>query len=277
MNIACGTVNFRKHPLEEALQRIRRAGYGWVEPQATAPFCPHVDVDHDDPEDFRRLICDMGFHGATALWATHGAIIPDPQSVEYTVRCIEWARAAGIPVVNVGDGFKPRDLSSEQAWGTLTTRLCQIVEAAEALKVHVAVEPHGTFSLTAEGLVRIMGISSSPFLGINYDAANIHRAAYVETRDGEYVWHEIAGKQDPVATLERIADRVVHFHAKDLVGDDCVALGEGEVDNATCIRVLRQVGYDGAVSLETEGELDADQQERLITKSREYLANLLSG
>ena len=53
IHIACGTVNFRKLPLREALERIARAGYRWVETQATAPFCPHVDPWRDDPEGFR--------------------------------------------------------------------------------------------------------------------------------------------------------------------------------------------------------------------------------
>ena len=37
MNIACGTVTFRQYPLQEALQRIKAAGYEYAEPQATAP------------------------------------------------------------------------------------------------------------------------------------------------------------------------------------------------------------------------------------------------
>ena len=34
MKIGCGTVCFRKFSLEEAMERIRRAGYEYVEPQA---------------------------------------------------------------------------------------------------------------------------------------------------------------------------------------------------------------------------------------------------
>ena len=36
MKIGCGTVNFRRRPVREALERIRRAGYEYVETQATA-------------------------------------------------------------------------------------------------------------------------------------------------------------------------------------------------------------------------------------------------
>ncbi len=275
MQIACGTVSFRNYSLREAFDRIKRAGYEWCEPQATPPFCPHVDVDNDGPEQFKRLVADAGFRGATALWAFHGAIIPDPLSVEYVTRCIEWASAAGIPVVNMGDGVKPEDMSEDHAWGVLTERLLQIVEAAKTHHVYAAIEPHGTFSLTPDGLQRIMDISDEPWLGINYDTANIHRATYVETRDGAYDWKPVGEKQDEVETLRRVVDRVVHVHLKDVVGAKCVALGDGEVDNAGCIRVLQDAGYDGALSLETEGEFDADEGQNLIEKSREWLRGLL--
>ena len=37
MRAGCGTVCFRKQFLDEAMERIPRAGYEYVEPQATAP------------------------------------------------------------------------------------------------------------------------------------------------------------------------------------------------------------------------------------------------
>ena len=69
MKIGCGTVCFRNLPLEDALRRISRAGYKWVETQATAPFCPHVDPRHDDPEAFVRLVADCGFEGVTGQFS----------------------------------------------------------------------------------------------------------------------------------------------------------------------------------------------------------------
>jgi len=275
MKIGCGTVTFRNYPLQEALERVRRAGYEWVEPQATAPFCPHINVDEDDPEQFKQLVADMGFTRASALWATLGTLIPEPLSVEYAVKCIVWAQAAGIPVINLGDGVKPEEMSEQEAWNILEERLLQVVEAAEAHQVYVAIEPHGTFSLTPDGLQRIMGISDSPWLGINYDTANVHRATYVETREGAYRWQLAGEKQDEVATLRRVVEYVVHVHVKDVVGATCVALGKGEVDVRGCIRVLQQAGYDGVLSLETEGEFDAEEGQRLIEDSRRYLLGLV--
>ena len=230
MRIGCGTVAFRTLPLKDALNRIKKAGYKYVETQATGPFCPHVDVDRDDPKKFKKLIEYFGFEGVTALWSTHGAIIPDELSLEYVDKCIRWAKEANIPVVNIGDGMKPEDMSEDEAWEILEERLIKILNTAEENETYLAIEPHGTFSLTSEGLERIMCISKSKWLGINYDTANIHRAVYVETKDGTYMRKLAGEKKDEVTILKEIVKRVVHVHVKDVKGTECVALGTGEVN-----------------------------------------------
>ena len=131
MRIGCGTVAFRTLPLKDALSRIKKAGYKYVETQATGPFCPHIDVDRDDPKKFKELIEYFGFEGVTALWSTHGAIIPDELSLEYVNKCIRWAKKASIPVVNIGDGMKPEDMSEDEAWKVLEERLIKILNTAE--------------------------------------------------------------------------------------------------------------------------------------------------
>jgi len=275
MKIGCGTVCFRKLPLEEAMERIARAGYEYVEPQATAPFCPHVDPWKDDPGRFERRASQMGFKGVSALWAPNGAILRDPRSVEGVSQAIRWASEAGIPVVNAGDGNKPDAMSEDEALKVLGDRLARILEVAASCRVRLAIEPHGTFSLTADGLKKIMALSDSEWLGINYDAANVRRATYVETVDGAYSWTPYGQRQNEVATLRAVADRVTHFHVKDLRGSECVALGDGEVDNRSCLKVLREHGYHGVLSLETEGENSPEDGQKLIERSRAYLLDAL--
>ena len=272
MSFGCGTVSFRQQSLDEAMERIARAGYEYVEPQATAPFCPHVDPWHDDPEKFKRRVQELAFKGASALWAKHG----DPESVEGVTQAIRWASEAGIPVVNAGDGKKPDDLSDNDALKLMGERLAQILEVAEACQVYLAIEPHGTFSLTADGLGKIMALSDSRWLGINYDTANVRRATYVETVAGAYSWTPYGERQDEVATLRAVIDRVVHFHVKDVKGAECVALGQGEVNVKGCLDVLKEHRYDGVVSLETEGEFGPEEGQRLIEESRAYLLDVLA-
>ena len=276
MKIGCGTVTFRKQPLEEALERIRRAGYEYVETQATGPWCPHVDASKDDPQKFVQTVKKYGFKGVTGLWSLHGAILPDAKSVEGITQTVRWAKEAGIPVVHAGDGKKPDSMTEADAWKVLAERLAAILEVAEKCQVYLAIEPHGTFSLTADGLKKIMALSPSKWLGINYDTANVHRATYVETVNGGYSWTPFGQRQDEVITLKAVADRVVHMHVKDVVSAKCVALGEGKVNLSGCLQVLKKRGYTGVISLETDGEFCAEEGQKLIEASHRYLTKTLS-
>jgi sugar phosphate isomerase/epimerase len=154
-------------------------------------------------------------------------------------------------------------------------RLAKVLEVAEKCRVYVAIEPHGSFSLTADGLKRIMGLSDSKWLGINYDTANVHRVGYPKNAGG-YTYRVVGRRQDEVATLDAVTDRVVHVHVKDMVGGRCVALGTGEVNILGCLRVLQKHKYTGVVSLETEGDLDFDETQRLVEASYTYLVRALS-
>ena len=55
MKIGCGSVLFRKFDLERSLAAIREIGFEYFETQAVGPWCPHVDVEHDDPEMLVKL------------------------------------------------------------------------------------------------------------------------------------------------------------------------------------------------------------------------------
>ena len=296
LKIGCGSVVFREYELERVLDAIYSAGYRYFETQATNPWCMHVVVDRDDPVRFADIAKAHGFLGVTSLWTAEGALIPAADSCVDTIRrTIEWAAAANIPIVDLGDGYRPDDMSEDDAFKRLSERLLCLIETAEKYDVTLALEPHGSFSLTADGLERILSISGSRHFGINYDCANIHRAGFVETRDGAAAWRSIGASDETVqsastdtlaqssahesievSTLRRVVSRVVHFHAKDLdERGSCVPLGQGIVDVAGCILLLREAGYTGAVSLETEGGMPFDESYRLAAASHEFLTRLI--
>lgn len=277
MKKGCGTVVFREYDIERTLEAIRSAGYEYFETQATNPWCNHVVLGKSDPVAFAQMAKKHGFKEITSLWTPEGALIPAGDACVPTVkRAIEWAAAAGIPVLDFGDGHKPAEMSDEDAFKRLEDRILELLETAEKNNVILALEPHGTFSLTAEGLKRILSISDSAYLGINYDCANIHRAAYVETKEGVANWRSVENGMSEADVLRTVADRVVHFHAKDLdAAGNCVALGTGCVDVAGCIAVLKEAGYQGAVSLETEGGMPFDTSLKLAKDSGAYLDSIL--
>ena len=276
MYIGCGTVLYREFPLERALEAIRGIGYEYFETQAVGPWCPHVDVEKDDPEMLVRLKNKLGFKGITGLWSLNGNIISNPDAVSSGVRSVEWAAAAGIPVLHTGDGHKPAGMSDEEAYKVLEEKLSAILEAAAKNNVVVAIEPHGTFSLTGEGLKRIMEIGSPDVLGINYDACNIFRSGYVESGNNRSGWAGGKKGEDELEVLKAIRDRVVHCHVKDIDRDQkCVALGEGIVNIKGCLEYLLETDYTGVVSVETEGGGSFDEVTKLAEGSYKYLRRLI--
>ncbi len=100
----------------------------------------------DDPQTFRKMVQDLGFKGVTGLWAGGDM-----------AKTIRWAQAAGIPIVHTGDGHIADSVSEEDALKQLRDRLAKILEVAEKCRVYVAIEPHGNFSLTADGLEKNHG------------------------------------------------------------------------------------------------------------------------
>ncbi|MBQ7337374.1 MAG: sugar phosphate isomerase/epimerase [Clostridia bacterium] len=275
IKIGCGTVLFREYGLERSLEAIRNIGFEYFETQAVGPWCPHVNVEEDDPENLVRLKEKLGFKEITGLWSFCGSLISNPRAVESGIRSIEWAAAAGIPVVHTGDGHKPAEMSIEDAYKRLEENLGLVLEAARKYGVKVAIEPHGTFSLTADGLKKIMAMGDPSCLGINYDGCNVFRAGYVESgNDSKYKGNEKG--ENEVKVLESVIDRVVHCHAKDInTKQICVPVGEGIVNVKGVVETLMKSGYDGVVSVETEGGGSFESIVELAKKSYDYLNSII--
>ena len=161
---------------------------------------------------------------------------------------------------------------------SMEEKLGAILEVAKKYNVQMAIEPHGTFSLTLAGLQNILSIGSPDVLGINYDAANIFRSCYVESGNGKSGWSEGGKGENEVEVLKGVLDRVVHCHAKDLNAEkQCVPVGTGLVNVKGCVDVLKSANYQGVVSVETEGGDDFDQVCDLAAKSYAYLNNIIKG
>lgn len=276
VKIGCGTVLFREYELERSLEAIRNIGFEYFETQAVGPWCPHVNVERDDPERLVQLRKKFGFREITGLWSWNGSLISNPNSLASGIRTIEWAAAAGIPIVHTGDGHKPKELGMEDAYRILEERLSALLEVAKKYHVRVAIEPHGTFSLTAEGLKKIMAMGEPSLLGINYDGCNVFRAGYVESGNGRSGYRGNETGEDEVTVLRSVADRVIHCHAKDINEQQhCVPVGDGIVNIKGVVQTLMQQGYNGVVSVETEGGGSFEEIVALAKKSYDALNTII--
>jgi sugar phosphate isomerase/epimerase len=233
-------------------------------------YQPHVAM-YEDPVLLGKKMAAMGlqFSQVDAAYPLSGKDGP-LRGVPYVMKAIQWAHLAGCPCVDTTDGMhKPEGLDDEEAIDLMKRSYQQIIEVAEAHEIIVNIEPHGYFTTRPEMMEQMLDFCDSPYLGLNMDTGNTF----------------IAG-QDPVAFLKKFVDRVKHVHIKDVseslaakvrggqtgIAVSHCALGDGaNADNIRkCIRILKDNGYHGVLSMECEG-----QGGPMIEKSLRWLRKTL--
>jgi len=210
-------------------------------------YSPHIPL-HSDPLKLKSYLDSMGLK-VSQLDAAYPMSCPEGQhrGIGYTTRAIQFAKALDCPCVDTTDGGKKPDGYTDAEVMVLMKQYYRVVlEWAERYDMIINVEPHGPYTTDPDTMEQILTFYDSPYLKMNMDTGNVF----------------IAG-QDPVKFLRRFRDKVSHCHIKDvspelaeairggMTGIACsvVAIGEGI---AGCIEVLKEIDWDGWLSIECE-------------------------
>jgi L-ribulose-5-phosphate 3-epimerase len=232
--LAGHTGSYFSYTFEEALQGLAEAGYRGVELAAVPGATEHVDV-HGDPAEVRARLDHFGLE---AVSISGHSDLTTREGLEHGLAVVRWAERFGLPVVNTAVGGHAPDVDeSEEAF--LRT-IGPLADAAQAAGVTIALEIHGELMASGERSLPLLERIDHPAVKVNYDTANVEFYSGVRAVDD----------------LPRIADRVAHVHLKDMRGGqgewDFPAIGEGHVDFARVIEILRAAGFDGPYSVEVE-------------------------
>lgn len=217
-------------------------------------YQPHVAL-YEDPVLLRRKMDKHGvqFSQVDAAFPLSGEDGP-LRGVPYVMKSIAWAAQAGCPCVDTTDGLhQPEGLSDKESMALMKRSYEQILVVAEAHKIIINIEPHGYFTTHPDRMAEMQAFSQSPYLRMNMDTGNTF----------------IAG-QDPVAFLKRFLPRVSHVHVKDVSESLAKAVRGGQTGIAVshcslgggvnaenirqCLGILHDARYDGALSIECEGQ-----------------------
>ena len=121
-------------------------------------------------------------------------------------------------------------------------RLRRLGDAVGTHQVYLAMETHPDLCQNAANMLETMAGVDHPWVGINYDTANV--LYYTEG-------------VDTVGELEQVTDYVRGVHFKDTFGKfkdgNFPVFGEGIVDFAAVDQVLTSGGYTGPCAMELEG------------------------
>ncbi len=168
----------------------------------------------------------------------------------------------GCDVVALHLGFVPHDrLAAEYQEIVLTTRdLCQYCRH-HAQNLHLE-----TGQESAAGLVQFMDDVNCENLFVNFDPANMI----------------LYGTGEPIEAFGMLGSRVRSVHCKDakwssqpgVTWGEEVPLGEGAVDIPAYLQTLRDIGYDGPLTIEREIPREPARQKTEIAHACAILENL---
>jgi sugar phosphate isomerase/epimerase len=256
-------------PFEWGVERAAEIGYEFIEPMvhfgrelmSEAGYFHTVSL-FDDPLRLKRAAERHGLK-ISGLQA-HGPLGRPDYHGEYLKLAIRCAAECGAPVVNTDEGIKAPWTTEEEDHVLIRYTLQEAAFVAEARGVMIGLECHAQYSRTPDGLDRIYNLVKSPSIGINLDTGNAYLAG-----------------EDPYTWLERVADRLVHLHAKDITVEHSdaergkvtgtpvgCACGDGVIDWSRVIAILRRCPRDIVMSVEC-GTIDQ------AARSYQHLRSLL--
>jgi sugar phosphate isomerase/epimerase len=238
-------------PFAAGVERAARIGYKYVEPMvhngrellSEAGYFHSFSMD-DDAHEMKDILDKHGMQASSL--SAHCPLMRPEISVPYLQKAIRFAAVLKALYVNTDEGIRPPWVSLEEAFPIMKYTLTSVLRTAARYGVYICLEPHQSISCKTEGLLRIATLVDSPLLRVNYDTGNA-----------------LLGGEDPYAGLMAVRHLVAHVHAKDIafrqaeaergkvtgtpVGCAC---GDGVIDWAKVVALLREVNYQGFLSVE---------------------------
>lgn len=176
----------------------------------------------------------------------------------------DFATLLGVDAMGMHIGFVPDDRDGDDYKDLLaTTRDLLDHLKANGQKLHLE-----TGQETADHLLHFIEDVDRDNLFINFDPANMI----------------LYGTGEPIEALKKVAKYVRSVHCKDgtWAAEDVrgkewgceVPLGEGDVGIETYLQTLKEIGYDGPLTIEREIPEDREQQKKDISHAVNLLTDL---
>lgn len=205
----------------------------------------HIEIGPPAPErakELERLLKSCRLTPATVA-LPDGLVALDDRR-ERLMNCAAFAEAWGARIFFAS--------VSSAALGRETTirRLRELGDIAGERGMTIAMETHPDLITNGDVALQTMREVNHPNVRVNFDTANVY-----------YYNHDV----DAVTELGKIVRYVASMHIKDTGGGfeawDFRAIGEGAVDFPGVLKVLRDSGFQGPLTLEIEGVKGEDLSE----------------
>jgi hydroxypyruvate isomerase len=241
---------FAELPYAERVGAARRAGFDAIEsawPEHTDERATLIDAvaEQQATASSERRRLDVALLNCPAGDTAHGerGFLNDParrgEAEDALDAAIELAGAIGARKLNVLVGRALSDVTESRQRAAVLDALRAFAPVAAAAGLQLVLEPinardfSGYLAPSADTIVELIEAAGDERLGLLLDSFHLARAG-----------------EDPVAAIERHAERIAHVQLSDCPGRG--APGTGTLDFVAIFGALAASGYDGAVGLEYE-------------------------
>jgi len=255
MQLAFSTNAYLKFSFPEAVRRLAAIGYAGVEIMADVPHAwpaclleEQKQAIRDALARHRLAISNINAFMMNAIsdarqryW--HPSWIEPDQHyrqvrIDHTWRALTLARELGARCITTEPGGPVEPGGSWSAALRLFVEMLKpVAEHAEKEGVLLLIEPEpGLLVETADQFEELMKHIDSPAVGLNFD-----------------IGHFYCVGDEPAPTVHRLARYIRHFHLEDIAATRVhhhLIPGEGAIDFASTLQAIREIGYQGWVTIE---------------------------
>jgi sugar phosphate isomerase/epimerase len=255
MKLAFSTNAYMRYAVEDALSRLAKLGYGGVELMADVPHAWPAGLLPDAKWRIRESLDRLGLAISNINAFMMNAVAdprqpywhpswiePDPHyrriRIEHTKRALTLARELKAPNITTEPGgpLAPGQ-SFEQGLSEFVRELKPVIEHAEREGVMLLVEPEP--GLLIENTKQYLAFAErirSPMLGLNFD-----------------IGHMFCVGENPAESIRLLAPHIRHVHLEDIAATRVhhhLIPGEGVIDFVEVVAALREIEYEGWVTVE---------------------------
>ncbi|HEY8465504.1 MAG TPA: sugar phosphate isomerase/epimerase [Solirubrobacterales bacterium] len=231
----------RAEPIETTIARLAKYGYESIEISGE-PY-------QYDTKEVRRYLQEYGIRcwGSITLMVEGRNLVQGSEegrekTVQYvkdTVTMVKELDGYEVSIVPGEVGKVNPDSTPEQEWQWAVEGLREIFDHAQKEGIKLAVEPINrfeTYFISRAAQAQALADAVSPEIGVCLDT-----------------FHLNIEEEDPYEAIRQAGDRLVDLHVAD---NNRMACGMGSYDWKRIVEILKEIGYDGALTVEFVAPID---------------------
>jgi L-ribulose-5-phosphate 3-epimerase len=262
-NVLAGHTNsYHTYSLEDALRGIANAGFKNVELSAVEGWTEHIPLGANDSQ-LNEVHAKLNEFGLTPVVLSGHSDLTTPAGLETGKKAATVCQKLGLTTLITAVGGHYKEGEDKEAF---LRYIGDLAGYCAERGITIGLEVHGEVMASGKASLPVLEEIGQENVKLNYDTANC----------------EFYGGVQAVDDLPPVVSELVLVHLKDKIGGkgewNFPAVGEGHVDFAKILQVLRDGGYSGPLSVEIEFQGEPwpplSQVDRAFEVSYRTLSNL---